>query len=153
MKIGDRPLMFRFSLWKLHNYDYSLTDDPKELEGALCAMADAGVDLFDASTRKFEVPPFAGSDLSLAGWAKKLTGKPCMAVGGVALSKDLQTSLMEGLSETSDNLPLVREKLASGEFDLIGVGRALLSNPDFGTRVRKGEALKPFSQEHAATLV
>ena len=46
-------------------------------------LADAGVDIFDASARYFNRAEFEGSPLNLAGWAKKVTGKLSMAVGGI----------------------------------------------------------------------
>jgi len=52
-------------------------------------LVDAGVDVFHCSTRRFWEPEFAGSDLNLAGWTKKLTGKPTITVGSVTLDQDL----------------------------------------------------------------
>ncbi|MBU3993483.1 MAG: 12-oxophytodienoate reductase [Alphaproteobacteria bacterium] len=149
---GNTPIMFRFSQWKLHDYDAYLAETPQELEELLGPLTDAGVDIFDASTRKFAVPAFDGSPLTLAGWAKKITGKPTMAVGGVTLATDLQSSFIDG-SPAEDNLPAVRERIAGGEFDLIGIGRSLLTNPDWGTRVRLGQPLKSFKPEDNGTQV
>ena len=47
-----------------------------------------GVDAFHASTRRYWLPEFEGSDLNLAGWTKKLTGKPTITVGSVGLDGD-----------------------------------------------------------------
>ena len=44
------------------------------------------MDIFHCSTRRFWEPEFAGSDLNLAGWTKKLTGKPVITVGSVGLN-------------------------------------------------------------------
>ncbi len=46
-----------------------------ELEAFLAPLTDAGVDIFDCSTRRFWEPEFEGSRLNLAGWTRKLTGK------------------------------------------------------------------------------
>ncbi len=51
-------------------------------------MAEAGVDVFDCSQRRFWEPEFEGSDLNFAGWAKKLTGKPTITVGSIGLSTE-----------------------------------------------------------------
>jgi hypothetical protein len=41
----------------------------------LAPLTDAGVDVSHCSTRRFWEPEFERSDLNLAGWVKKLTGK------------------------------------------------------------------------------
>src|SRR3546814_4064574 len=83
--------------------------------------------MFDASTLYCSVPAFEGSDLSLAAWAKKLTGKPSMAVGGVGLSENLFTSLETGGAVVADNIQEVAERIEREEFDMIALGRALRS--------------------------
>ena len=54
---------------------------------------DAGVDVFHCSTRRFWQPEFDGSPLNLAGWTKKLTGKPVITVGSVGLDNDFISGL------------------------------------------------------------
>jgi 2,4-dienoyl-CoA reductase-like NADH-dependent reductase (Old Yellow Enzyme family) len=46
------------------------------------------------------------------------------------------------------------ERLAAKEFDLVAVGRALISNPDWVELVRSGktEDLRAFEKSHLATL-
>ena len=82
---------------------------------------------------------------------KQVTGKPTMAVGGVGLSKDLQSSFM---SETVavNNLEDVARRIASGEFDLISVGRSLLIDPHWIEKARAGQPFAPFSQAAYASL-
>ncbi len=46
-------------------------------------MVDAGVDIPHASMRRFWEPAFEGSTLTFAGWTKKLTGLPTIAVGSI----------------------------------------------------------------------
>lgn len=147
----DFPIVFRFSQWKLQDYGARNAETPQELETMLAPLVDAGVDLFDASTRIFTAPAFEGSDMGLAGWARKLTGKPTMAVGGVGLTKDLQSSFVEPTVMTN-NLPLVAERMAAGEFDLIAVGRALLMDPQWVRRMRTGERVNPFRIEAYGSL-
>jgi 2,4-dienoyl-CoA reductase-like NADH-dependent reductase (Old Yellow Enzyme family) len=136
--------MFRFSQWKLQDYAGRNAGTPGELEAILGRLAAAGVDVFDASTRKFQEPAFPGSLLTLAGWARKLTGKPSMAVGGIGLQKDLQGTFENG-SDVSDNLNDVRERMRAGEFDLAAVGRSLLGDCDWIGKVRRGEPFKRFN--------
>jgi 2,4-dienoyl-CoA reductase-like NADH-dependent reductase (Old Yellow Enzyme family) len=148
------PIMFRFSQHKQQDYKARFAETPEELGVILGALADAGVDLFDASNRQFNRPAFEGSDLSLAGWARKLTGKPAMAVGGIGLNNWLQDTY-KGRSETLavNNLEEVARRIAAGEFDLAGVGRALLNDPDWAKRARSGEAFLPFDTGNLAKLV
>lgn len=147
----DFPIMFRFSQWKLQDYGGRNAETPDELGAMLGPIADAGVDIFDASTRIFSTPAFAGSDLGLAGWAKKLTGKPSMTVGGIGFSKDLQSSFVEE-TQVLNNLEAVAERFERGEFDLVALGRALLMDPDWVRKARSGEAFLPFRLEAYATL-
>ncbi|HZV11143.1 MAG TPA: 12-oxophytodienoate reductase, partial [Novosphingobium sp.] len=70
-EVGEaRPIVLRFSQFKMQDYRAVLADTPAGLEALLGPLADAGVDLFDASQRYFDTPTFAGSALNLAGWAK-----------------------------------------------------------------------------------
>jgi 2,4-dienoyl-CoA reductase-like NADH-dependent reductase (Old Yellow Enzyme family) len=145
------PIMLRFSQWKLQNYSGQTVSTPAQLESMVGILADAGVDIFDASTRRYQEPAFADSPLTLAGWTKKLSGKPCMAVGGVGLQKDLQGTFENG-SEAFDNLADVRSRIASGEFDLVAVGRSILGDPDWVNKVERREPLQRFNLQAFATL-
>ncbi len=138
------PIMFRFSQWKQQDYDARLVQGPDELETMLSPLVDAGVDVFDASARRFYLPAFPGSDLSLAGWAKRVTGRPCMAVGNIGLQRDLYDSLSSDGSAPINNLDEARRRLAAGEFDLIGVGRAMLADPEWALKAASGEPFRPF---------
>jgi len=81
------PIFFRYSQWKQQDYTARFAETPAELEQFLAPLVEAGVDVFDCSTRRFWEPAFAGSDLSVAGWTKKLAGVATMAVGSVGLAK------------------------------------------------------------------
>ena len=147
----DLPIIFRFSQWKLQDYDARIADTPDELAAILAPLAEAGVDLFDASTRIFSTPAFAGSPVGLAGWARRLTGRPTMAVGGVGLSRDLQSSFTEE-THAVDNLDEVVDRFERGEFDLVAVGRGLLMDPRWVVKARTGAAFAPFRLQAYATL-
>jgi 2,4-dienoyl-CoA reductase-like NADH-dependent reductase (Old Yellow Enzyme family) len=149
---GDLPIMMRYSQWKQQDYDGWLARDPDELEGFVGALADAGVDLFDASTRYYHRPAFEGSPLTLAGWTRKLSGKPTMAVGGIGLAKELKESFA-GPVEVVDNLPDVAQRIEQGEFELAGVGRSLIADPQWVLKVKAGETFIPFSPECLSQLV
>ncbi|MBM3570915.1 MAG: 12-oxophytodienoate reductase, partial [Alphaproteobacteria bacterium] len=62
----DFPIVFRFSQWKMNDYDARIASDPDELAVILGLLARAGVDCFDVSTRRFWLPAFEGSARSLA---------------------------------------------------------------------------------------
>ena len=74
------PICLRYSQWKPYDYNAKLARTPDELAAFLTPLADAGVDIFHASTRRFWLPEFEGSELNLAGWTKRLTGKPAITV-------------------------------------------------------------------------
>lgn len=151
---ADMPLFFRFSQHKSSNYDARTAESPSELEALLGPIVDAGVDVLDASTRRFWQPAFEGSDLNLAGWAKKLTGKPAIAVGSVGLgSTTAETFMKVGTEIVQDNLPLLMERFDKGEFDLIAIGRSLIGDPNYVNKVKRGEEPNRFSRDHLATLL
>ena len=134
-------IMFRFSQWKGPDYAARLATTPDELAGYLQPLADAGVDMFDASTRRFWEEEFTGSPLNLAGWAKKLTGKPAMTVGSVSLDLPLQSrgpGVKNVAAVSAENLRRLMDMFNRGDFDLVGVGRALIANPDWPEVVRRG---------------
>jgi 2,4-dienoyl-CoA reductase-like NADH-dependent reductase (Old Yellow Enzyme family) len=147
----DMPIMLRFSQWKQQDYAAKLAHTAQELEQLLLPISEAGVDIFDASTRWFWKPEFPGSDLNLAGWAQKITGKPAMTVGSVGLSNDLYEALEKGSAETVD-LAALMEKFNRGEFALVGVGRALLSDPAFANKIRSGSRPAGFDRKYIQTL-
>ena len=147
----ELPIVLRWSQWKQHDYDAQLARTPQELELFLRPLVDAGVDLFDTSTRIYSRSAFADSPMTLAGWTRKLSGKPSMAVGGVGLSKDLQSSFA-GDTLAVNNLDQVMEYFERGEFDLMAVGRSLLIDPQWALKVRANEAFEPFSMEHYGKL-
>ncbi len=147
----DFPIVFRFSQWKLQDYDARLAETPDALAALLGPIADAGVDLFDASTRLFDTPAFEGSAMGLAGWTKKLTGMPTMTVGGIGLSRDLQTSFVQE-TRIVNNLDRVLARFERGEFDLVALGRALLMDAEWVTKARSGAEPRPFRLDAYATL-
>ncbi|HKU41174.1 MAG TPA: NADH:flavin oxidoreductase [Polyangiales bacterium] len=141
----DFPVCLRFSQWKLQDYNAKLAQTPAELETFLAALVDAGVDIFHCSTRRFWLPEFEGSELNLAGWTKKLTGKPVITVGSVGLDQEFITAFV-GVGAQTRGLDELIARLERGEFDLIAVGRALLQDPAWAEKVRDGrwEEIKPF---------
>ncbi|UOQ93133.1 NADH:flavin oxidoreductase [Halobacillus shinanisalinarum] len=138
------PIIFRFSQWKMSDYKAKLAETPDELERFLTPLVEAGVDIFHCSTRRFWEPEFEGSDLNLAGWTKKLSGKPVISVGSVGL--DGEFTSFSGANTTS--LDGLMKKLDHGEFDLVAIGRSLLMDPEWVRKVREGREteLLPFDK-------
>ncbi|MET9255737.1 NADH:flavin oxidoreductase [Streptomyces sp. NPDC048182] len=131
------PVLFRYSQWKQQDYAARLAETPQELEAILAPLAAAGVDAFHASTRRYWRPEFDGSDLNLAGWTKKLTGKPVVSVGSVGLDGDF-TSSFAGEGAPAAGLDDLLDRMERDEFDLVAVGRALLQDPQWAEKVLAG---------------
>jgi len=131
------PVLFRYSQWKQDVYKARLAETPVELEAVLAPLASAGVDAFHASTRRYWLPEFDGSDLNLAGWTKKLTGKPTITVGSVGLDGDFLKGF-QGEGSPVKGIDDLLDRLENEEFDLIAVGRALLQDPQWAAKVLAG---------------
>lgn len=140
----NRPIFFRFSQFKMQDYSARLAETPTELEQLLGPIAEAGVDVFDGSQRYFDTPLFSGSPLNLAGWAKKLTGRLAMTVGGIGLDKGGGGVHIDSRSSSANNLGRLVERFEAGEFDLVAVGRSLLNDANWLRRAIAGEPFAPF---------
>ena len=146
-------VVFRFSQWKQQDFNAKLAKTPEELERFLIPLSEAGVDVFHASTRRFWEPEFEGSSLNLAGWTKKITGKPVITVGSVGLDSTF-TSSFGGKTANSTGIEELVKRVETGEFDLVAVGRALLADPDWINKIidRDGHEIEPFTKEKLAVL-
>ncbi len=152
----ELPISLRISQWKQQDYMARLVATPEELARLVMPLSDAGVDIFHCSTRRFWEPEFSGSELNLAGWVKKITGKPSITVGSVGLNADFiplegETTFREAEPASLDQL---MERMNRGEFDLVAVGRALIANPDWANAVKEGrlDELRAFEKEQLFTL-
>ncbi|MCL1114472.1 NADH:flavin oxidoreductase [Shewanella basaltis] len=152
----DFTVIFRFSQWKQQDYTAKLCQTPEELATFLGLLSDAGVDIFHASTRRFWVPEFEGSDLNLAGWTKKLTNKPVITVGNVGLDADFIGEGNADLSGTSNptGIDELLVRLNNDEFDLVGIGRALLVDPQWVNKIKTNaiNEIKPFNKKSLMSL-
>jgi len=119
------PIFFRFSQWKLQDYTARPLPSPHDLAAFLEPLVEAGVDIFDCSTRRFWIPEFEGSDLNLAGWTRRLSGKASMTVGSVGLDNDVVSSMRGGATAVAAvaGLDRLEAMLERDDFDLVGVGR------------------------------
>jgi 2,4-dienoyl-CoA reductase-like NADH-dependent reductase (Old Yellow Enzyme family) len=149
----DYPVIIRLSQWKQQDFEAKIAETPQLLEAWLSPLADAGADAFHCSQRRFWEPEFEGSDLNFAGWAKKLTGKTTITVGSVGLSGEFIASYAGEASKPA-SLDRLLTMLERGDFDLVAVGRALLQDARWASKVRQGrsEELMDYSAAALATL-
>ncbi|MCP4294737.1 MAG: NADH:flavin oxidoreductase [Proteobacteria bacterium] len=154
-RVGSEfPIILRFSQWKQQDYNAVLAKNPQELEQFLTLLTRAGVDIFHASTRRFWLPEFDGSDLNLAGWTQKITGLPTISVGSVSLDDDFHKAFTGGEAQVTGIEKLI-ERMNRNEFDLIALGRTLITNPDWANKVKEGayDQIKPFLKGALNNLV
>ena len=144
----DFPILLRFSQWKQQDYAARLAATPELLGSFLAPLADAGVDVFHCSTRRFWEPEFEGSALNLAGWTRKLIGKPVITVGSVSLDTDMFAAF-RGKGAAITSIDKLIDMFARDEVDLVAVGRALLVDPAWAAKVRENrmQDLLPFTPE------
>ncbi len=155
----DFPIILRFSQWKQQAYHAKLAETPEELEAFLKPLSDAGVDIFHCSTRRFWEPEFEGSTLNLAGWTKKLTGKPCITVGSVGLNSSFideeKRDMVESSQVAEASFDDLAKRLDDDEFEMVAVGRALLQDPEWVIKVRENrlKELSDYSKNSLTSLV
>jgi 2,4-dienoyl-CoA reductase-like NADH-dependent reductase (Old Yellow Enzyme family) len=149
----DYPIMFRFSQWKGVDYEASIADDPTQLQEILTPLVNAGVDVLHPSTRRHYAAAFPEVDgsLSLAGWTRKVTGVPVIAVGSVGLQTQFRSEEPGQLIQPEGVERLV-ERFEAGEFDLVAVGRALLADPGWVNRLRNGRIAEFTGYDAAVAL-
>jgi 2,4-dienoyl-CoA reductase-like NADH-dependent reductase (Old Yellow Enzyme family) len=150
----DFALIIRLSQFKPSAYTNKLAKTPQELEAWLSPMADAGIDIFHCSQRRFWEPEFEGSDLNFAGWVKKISGKATISVGSVGLTGEFLAAFAGESSQPSSLDELLR-RMDRGDFDLVAVGRPLLSDPNWVKKIRdrRTDELKGFTKEALAELI
>lgn len=149
----DMPILMRYSQWKQNDFEAKLAHTPNELSEILLPLAEAGVDIFHCSTRRYWDAEFEGSDLNLAGWTKKITGLPSITVGSVGLAKDFSSIAQSGNIDTAPIHNLL-ERLEREEFDLVAVGRMLIADPAWANKIRAEtpESITPFSRDQLKSL-
>ncbi|WP_238539692.1 NADH:flavin oxidoreductase [Corallococcus macrosporus] len=154
----DFPLLLRISQWKQQDFKARLATTPEAMADWLVPLVEAGADVLHCSQRRFwepEFPEVDGEDgLNFAGWAKKLTGAATISVGSVGLSGDF-IGAFGGKPSSVVGLDALVRRMERGEFDLIAVGRAILSDPRWVTKVRSGDraSLKDFNPAALAELI
>ncbi|MGI4792346.1 MAG: NADH:flavin oxidoreductase [Janthinobacterium lividum] len=145
----DFPIIIRLSQWKQQDYTARLANTPAEMEQWLQPLVDAGADILHCSQRRFWDPEFEGADLNFAGWAKKITGVPTIAVGSVGLSGDFMAAFGGEASQPASLSELLR-RMDRGDFDLVAVGRPLLQDPQWTVKVHEGRTSELMDFEASA---
>lgn len=150
----DYPILFRFSQWKQQDFMHKMAPGPDDLTAFLQPLIEAGVDCFDCSTRRFHEPEFEGSSLNLAGWTKKLGNIPTVTVGSIGLDSEF-VAAFQGEGSNIAPIDSLVDRLTEGEFDLVGVGRALLVDPKWPQKIKDGrlDELRPYTKDALAKLV
>jgi 2,4-dienoyl-CoA reductase-like NADH-dependent reductase (Old Yellow Enzyme family) len=115
----------------------------------------AGVDLFHCSQRRFWEPEFEGSSLNLAGWTKKLTGKPTVTVGSITLNTEFTSTFRSSETAAVTGIDELLERLEREEFDLVAIGRSLIVNPNWPQIIQRGaiNELLPYQRDVLAQLI
>lgn len=156
----DFPILVRMSQFKIGAYEASIAQTPEELERLLAPLVEAGADILHCSQREAWAPAFPNSGLNLAGWVKRLTGVPTIAVGSIGLgglfTEEEAAEPGEGLPPVSlDHLDAVCAMMARGEFDLLAIGRSLLADPEWSIKIRDGREaeLAPVTLAALTTLM
>jgi len=154
----DFPIILRVSQWKQQDYSARLAETPAQMADWLLPLVEAGVDVLHCSQRRFWTPEFPEIDgpegLNFAGWAKKLTGAVTISVGSVGLSGDF-INVFSGERSEPASLDRLVARMERGEFDLFAVGRALIVDPDWASKVQHGrvDELCPFDVQALASFV
>jgi 2,4-dienoyl-CoA reductase-like NADH-dependent reductase (Old Yellow Enzyme family) len=139
---ADFPIVFRFSQWKMSDYNARIAETPGELEILLQGLAAAGVDWFDVSTRRFWEPAFDTDPRSLAAWTRALSGKPVIAVGSIGLDQPHHSKLFRdkvNIDAQVTELDNLVTAMTQGDFDMAAVGRAILADPEWAEKVCSGK--------------
>jgi 2,4-dienoyl-CoA reductase-like NADH-dependent reductase (Old Yellow Enzyme family) len=149
------PICLRFSQWKQQDYNAKLAQSPEELERFLAPLTAAGVDLYHCSQRRFWEPEFEGSSLNLAGWTKKLTGKPTVTVGSITLNAEFTSTFRSSETAAATGIDELLERLEREEFDLVAIGRSLIVNPNWPQIIQRGaiNELLPYQRDVLAQLI
>ncbi|GAK06825.1 2,4-dienoyl-CoA reductase [Geomicrobium sp. JCM 19038] len=123
-------------------------------------LVEAGVDVFHCSTRRIWEPEFVEEDpdLTLAGWTKKVTGKPAIAVGSIGINKayrsEHENDTRDLVVSINENIQITEKKIENGEFDYVAIGRSLLADPDWPKKLQENrlEDATMYTKELEETL-
>ena len=125
----------RFSQWKQHDFEAKLASNPEELKTILTSPVESGLDYLHSSMRRFWESEFEGSNENLAYWTKKITKIPTIGVGSVGLDSDFIDMTAPA---TPTSIDKAIDDITNDKYDLIAVGRALLSDHEWVLKMKEG---------------
>tara|TARA_B100000683_G_scaffold89645_1_gene88579 strand:+ start:12 stop:323 length:312 start_codon:yes stop_codon:yes gene_type:complete len=101
--------------------------------------------------RRFWEKEFENSEENLAYWTKKITKIPTIGVGSVGLDSDF-IDMTAPASPTSIERAI--EDISNNKYDMIAVGRALLSDPEWVLKMKEGRLndVIPYTKEALLNL-
>lgn len=151
---ADVTIILRLSEFKGQDFSAKVVHAAKDIEDWILPLVDAGVDIFHASQRRFWEPTLPDADLNLAGWFKRVSGKPTITVGSVGLSNDMTELFTKGQGAGKKDLGELLRRYERGDFDLVAVGRAILQDPEWVKKVKEGrwEELRDFEPASVGKL-
>ena len=85
--------------------------------------------------RRFWESEFTGSKENLAYWTKKITNVPTIGVGSVGLDSDFIDMTAPA---TPTSIDKAIDDITNDKYDLIAVGRALLSDHEWVLKMKEG---------------
>jgi len=125
----------RFSQWKQHDFNAKLASTPDDLKKILMPTVEAGLDFLHSSMRRFWESEFEGSEENLAYWTKKISNIPTIGVGSVGLDSDFIDMTAPA---TPTSIDKAIDDIKKQKYDLIAVGRALLSDYEWVVKMKEG---------------
>ena len=141
----------RFSQWKQHDFEAKLASNPEELKTILTLPVESGLDYLHSSMRRFWESEFEGSNENLAYWTKKITKIPTIGVGSVGLDSDFIDMTAPA---TPTSIDKAIDDITNDKYDLIAVGRALLSDHEWVLKMKEGRVndVIPYTKEALLNL-
>jgi 2,4-dienoyl-CoA reductase-like NADH-dependent reductase (Old Yellow Enzyme family) len=144
---SDFTIAYRFSQWKADHYRARIAETSSDLEAILRPLVDAGVSMLHPSTRRHWLPEFPDeSPMGLAGWTKRITGLPVIAVGSVGIEAVYGAQPAPEADSIFDRLATLSAQFEAGEFDVIAIGRAMLADAAWVEKMLAGrlDEIRPY---------
>lgn len=152
--VDNFPIGLRISQWKTTDFEAKLFKSSNDIRKFVNSLPNNLITYYHVSTRRYWEPAFSNSDLTLAGWFKKISGKTTIAVGSVGLNNDFLNAVVSGKGASKTNLFDLEKMMEKHEFDLIALGRTLISNPNFVKIIENNDfsLIKDFDANDLNTL-
>ena len=140
------------SQWKMNNYQ-AVSPTPRKNSTRSWRRSRRGRPRLPLLHAPLLAPGIPGLRPHLAGWVKKLSGRPTVTVGSVGLDNEF-IGTFKGEQSGVTGVERLLDRMERDEFDLVAVGRALLGDPEWATKVFEGrtDELLPFDASMLRTL-